>query len=1003
LLGARAEAEISVGIYDAGRDVHKPMKVAGGKGIGDPISKEPDISVSYTGEITVEEMMKYDVFVVAPADMGAETAKTYGANIQAYVAAGGNVILTYVYMRALPSVCEFRGESWFWKGVKTKKWLGQVPPLAEPVGEHPVLKGIEKFEPVHKHFILSAPGKDGTVVLKDQMGRAFATVGEVGLGKALSIGSCLGKTAEPWPKDPDIEISGAELKLVLNTVRWMGKRVPPDKQKLLAVLQKRAESLKALGDEYARKLTALCDELRKASADAKELGEAQALVEESKTKPQEVLTTAMNSLETAKDAAPAMAEAMRSLVELQGTLGQGYLEKCLAVLDARRKATLDAKTPFGRKFPRYPRGFYHPEASLGNVVRASPASISSFLKEMTEEAHANYITSAAQRYEAKAKWVPPEQLHNFFLLCELHGMAALPCYHFGILDRGWNGAEEALAGYAKYPAFAGLMIDEPKYTPYHGAWGSSNPDATMDFRGYLKDRFSKKKLMSYGVEDPDAVSIASVGEARKNQFVWSMVGQYSREKIAGWMGRDMKYVRSLGGDLLATMDLQGLGYPVWYSTLAPLGGGYICCEPYDRASFKQVYISELLRGCTGGKVWKFMAPSLHYAWHNDTQYRRGMFQAMAHNDGIGIFLYAWVAKRMTSWSGSRKAWQPTFWPITCEMYGLMEKLEDFIADTQSYAQVAVLVSENSMWNNHYGEPFNHELQTIFTSLCTAAHVPTDFVFLDLLAESKTRDRLPRYKVLISAIADSMSDEEAQIIRDWVKAGGVLLAAGGTSLCDKYGIQREDYALGEVLGAKFVKRHSLEGKGNMSPKEGSPLEESMEYTPPAKTPKQYDVVSPLPGALVQAAWEGNEAPPAVLTNSYGTGAAAFVSAPYPGIGSKPAGQLLAQLVSWGLAQSKTEPNLVLEDCPSNVDATVRVAQEGRTLVLHLTSYRGQVAGAKAKVRAPWSCAPSRVKDFIGDRDLEHSVDGPYVCFDVPDFEIHTMVAISQDQQFESEAP
>ena len=989
-----SHAEIAVGIYDAAMDVHEAKKVSGGKGIGGPLANEADITVSYTGKITIDEMMKYDVFIVPPIDMNKETGSTYQPNIRAYVAAGGSVILTYFTIPTFPTICEFRGESWFWKGVLTKKWLGQAPPTLTPVGEHPVLAGIEQFEPVHKHFILSAPGKNGRVVLKDQMERAFAIVGEIGFGKVFTIGSTLGKDAAPWPKDPDMELKGPELKLILNAVRWMGETTQPDKKQSVALFQEKAKALGATLDGYDKKLPALCDQLRKLRKDAEAVKNAEAFLKDSHAKLQQIVSQQTGRIQEADDVAATLAQAVLSLLDLEPKLRSQYLERCMALLDGKRKALLEDGVPLERKFPRYPRAFYHPEASLRNVVRQSPVGLSSFLRQMREEAHANLITSAAQRYEAKAKWVPPGDLHNFFLLCELHDMAALPCYHFGILDRGWSGAEEALAGYAKYPGFVGFMIDEPKYTPYHGAWGSGNPDATMDFRKYLKNTFPRKVLQSYGVEDPDAVSISSVAEARKNQFIWSLVGQYSRETIAGWMGRDMKFVKSLDKNLMATMDLQGLGYPVWYATLAPLGGGYICCEPYDRASFKQVYISELLRGCTGGKVWKFMAPSLRYAWHNETQYRRGMYQALAHNDGIGIFLFAWVAPRMTSWSGSRKAWQPTFWPITCEMFELMEKLEDYIADTESHAQVAVLVSERSMWNNHYGAPFNQELQTIFTTLCMQNHTLTDFIFLDLLAEPKTKERLQRYKILIAPIADSMTDEEAAIIQAWVNEGGVLIAAAGTSLCDVHGIPRKDYALADVLGVKFTGWEALTAKTKTTLKEGGSLSNAVEYSPVKKAPQKYDLVSPLSGAHVQAVWETGKSAPAILTNSYGKGASVFLTAPYLALGCKPSGPFLADLVNWARTYGKTKPNLVLEGCPSHVDATVRVARAGDTLVLHLTSYRGEVSGVKAKIRTPWASTPVTVEDPINGKALEHTIDQDYVCFDVPDFQIHSMTAISR---------
>ena len=50
----------------------------------------------------------------------------------------------------------------------------------------------------------------------------------------------------------------------------------------------------------------------------------------------------------------------------------------------------------------------------------------------------------------------------------------------------------------------------------------------------------------------------------------------------------------------------------------------------------------------------------------------------------------------------------------------------------------------------------------------------------------------------------MDKEEAEAIRQWVQAGGTLLATGGSSLVDKQGQQHGDFMLSEVLGVSIVK-------------------------------------------------------------------------------------------------------------------------------------------------------------------------------------------------------
>lgn len=59
--------------------------------------------------------------------------------------------------------------------------------------------------------------------------------------------------------------------------------------------------------------------------------------------------------------------------------------------------------------------------------------------------------------------------------------------------------------------------------------------------------------------------------------------------------------------------------------------------------------------------------------------------------------------------------------------------------------------------------------------------------------------LSRYKVLILADQDALSDEQADAIRAFVKAGGGLVATGNASLLTEWRLRREKFALADVLG------------------------------------------------------------------------------------------------------------------------------------------------------------------------------------------------------------
>jgi hypothetical protein len=67
-------------------------------------------------------------------------------------------------------------------------------------------------------------------------------------------------------------------------------------------------------------------------------------------------------------------------------------------------------------------------------------------------------------------------------------------------------------------------------------------------------------------------------------------------------------------------------------------------------------------------------------------------------------------------------------------------------------------------------------------------------------------KLDKLKLLILSGVNMMDLEEVEAIRAWVRAGGVLVASGGTSLVNKQGALQKDFMLGDVFGVSIDKPH-----------------------------------------------------------------------------------------------------------------------------------------------------------------------------------------------------
>ena len=113
-----------------------------------------------------------------------------------------------------------------------------------------------------------------------------------------------------------------------------------------------------------------------------------------------------------------------------------------------------------------------------------------------------------------------------------------------------------------------------------------------------------------------------------------------------------------------------------------------------------------------------------------------------------------------------------------------------LADTASMADVAVLRSFASIEFN----PGRANVSTVlFEQTLLQNKVPFDIIF------DRNLDQLKRYKVLILANQDALSDEELGRIRAFVTEGGGLVATEDASLLNEWRLRRPKFGLADLFG------------------------------------------------------------------------------------------------------------------------------------------------------------------------------------------------------------
>lgn len=115
------------------------------------------------------------------------------------------------------------------------------------------------------------------------------------------------------------------------------------------------------------------------------------------------------------------------------------------------------------------------------------------------------------------------------------------------------------------------------------------------------------------------------------------------------------------------------------------------------------------------------------------------------------------------------------------------------AATEPVADVALLRSFPSLAYNSLGP---HLETTLMEQLLIQHKIPFKLIFDKDLAD------LSRYRAVILADQESLSDRAVEQLRDYVRGGGGLLATGRTSLYNDWRRRRNELGLADVLGVQF---------------------------------------------------------------------------------------------------------------------------------------------------------------------------------------------------------
>jgi hypothetical protein len=287
---------------------------------------------------------------------------------------------------------------------------------------------------------------------------------------------------------------------------------------------------------------------------------------------------------------------------------------------------------------------------------------------------------------------------------------------------------------------------------------------------------------------------------------------------------------------------------------------------------------------------------------------------------------------------------------------------EYYRDIKTIADVAVLHSFSTMANNN-DHPYVSTF--LFEQSLIQAKIPFDIIFDDNLKD------LSKYKALVLADQECLSDDKLDLIRNFVSEGGGLVATEQTSLKTEWGQRKRDFGPKDLLDVK------------------APELEELIYFEYAETDTK--ITSPV-------------------KNQFGSGRVMYIPEIIPSI-QKPSGDAMTSKY-WKLPKNNVEliqavkwaagDNLSVDvTAPPFVAIELTASEKGDKMMLHLVNYNAlqneSVKDIKVILKVPQG---KRVHDLhLLSPDMNINKTLPFnekdgrVTFTVPDLEVYDLVVVN----------
>lgn len=263
----------------------------------------------------------------------------------------------------------------------------------------------------------------------------------------------------------------------------------------------------------------------------------------------------------------------------------------------------------------------------------------------------------------------------------------------------------------------------------------------------------------------------------------------------------------------------------------------------------------------------------------------------------------------------------------------------------------------------------------------------------------TTEQLSRYRLLYLPYAACLSSAQCAVIRDYVAAGGVLLATHLTSVADEWGRPREDFGLADVFGAHLKDRDPVEIPDlYVKPADGR---EPFPHDPQAVLVEAVD-----PGSVVATILDRGHRRslgPAVIQRVFGKGQSIYIAGSLEAVYDETRMAVLRDFVAslvdpmvgrWRTYQVAPRPGLLAHRTVS-----------GKSILLHLLANTGNkwkklrqreeylpIENVAVRIRVAAGARIDAVRLLKADRAAEYRRKDDWLDLTVPRVQVHEIIEV-----------